>query len=159
MKMILGLALVVMGIAAPVVAQGQVAVYVHTAHDPSGLTDEATTERLKAVADMKKRLAKNGDVRLVDTPDAARISVEVVNAGAEKGDNKTVTTTKVVAGVAITQGGDAMWDFVGRANITSGTFKTTIESSIGPFGRSYGENLGRKFDDWLKKNLKALQAQ
>lgn len=144
-------------LSAPVaLAAESVKVHVFTAHDPSGLTDEPTAARLKAVEDIKKRLAKNSDVTLVDDPSAAQVAIEVTSAGAEEGRNRTVATTTVVAGTAITNPGTALPDYVGRATITSGTFKTVIESSLGPFGRTYGENLARKFEEWFKKNAKAL---
>lgn len=139
-----------------VCAAESVTVHVFTAHDASGLTDDATAARLKAVEDMKTRLAKNRNVTLVEDPAAAKIAIEVTGAGAEEGKNRTVATTTVVAGTAITNPGTALPDYVGRAIITSGTFKTTIESSLGPFGRTYGENLARKFEEWLKKNAAVL---
>lgn len=151
------LCLSLVGCGAVAFAAGSVSVHVFTAHDPSGLTDDATASRLTAVEDIKKRLRKNADVTLVDDPSAAKVQIEVISAGAEAGTNRTVATTTVVAGTAITNPGTALPDYVGRATITSGTFKTNIESSLGPFGRTYGENLARKFEDWLKKNAKALR--
>lgn len=138
------------------VAAEPVAVHVFTVHDQTGLTDDATTERVKAVDDIKKRLTKNTAVRLVDDPAAAKVVIEVTSAGQEEGTQQTVATTSVVAGVAVTHPSSKLPAYVGRATISSGTFKTNIDASIGPFNRTYGENLARKFEDWLKKNAAAL---
>jgi len=54
----------------------------------------------------------------------------------------------------VTNQGGKVLDYRARATITKGTYRTAIDASLGPFNRSYGENLGRKFEDWIKKDGK-----
>jgi hypothetical protein len=44
-----------------------------------------------------------------------------------------------------------------RAELIYGNTLTHLDASIGPFGRTYGENLGRKVEDWLKKHPEARE--
>lgn len=136
-----------------------VPVYVFTQADPSGLVDDSTAERVTAVADIKARLAKNASVRVVETLETARVAVEVLRTGAEDRGDRSVTTAVTSGGLTVVNPGTTVYRFSGHARLTSGTFSTNLESSIGPFGRSYGENLGRKIEDWIKKNAKALGIQ
>jgi hypothetical protein len=144
---------IVLALASSAAAQSPITVHIFTAHDPGGLVDEATTERLKTIPDVKKRLATQANLQVVETPEEARIIVEVISVGAEA---ITTTTTTVVGAAAISQPGAARWKHIARATIRSGTFTTNIETSLGPFGRTYGENLARKVEDWVKQNRAAL---
>lgn len=152
--------MIVLGLllSAPVSAQTPISVYIFTAHDASGLVDKPTEERLKCVADMRTRLAKFRQVQLVDSPENAKISVEIVRVGEEDSSSQTVAVTNVVGkGTAITNPSHAVPTWIAHARITSGTYQSELESSIGPFMRTYGENMGRKLEDWIQKNMAALR--
>jgi hypothetical protein len=150
--------LVTFALLVPASAQNRVRFHVFTQADPSGLLDEAGEERVKAVADIKARLSKNPQIELVDRREDARVTVEVLSAGAEDGGQGSSLVVPV-DGAAIVTAPGKKFEFVGRARLTSGTFTTNLESSVGPFGRSYGENLARKVEDWMKKNGAALGTQ
>lgn len=150
--------LVVLFTAAPALAaDDKIRIAVVTVADPSGLVDKPTEERLKAVADMKKRLSANKDVAIVERREEAQAVIEVMQAGAEEG-GPGISTVHAIGSVAVVTPPAKTWEFVGRATLTSGTFTTNFEASIGPFGRTYGENLARKVEDWLKKNVSALRS-
>jgi hypothetical protein len=136
-----------------------VPVYVFTQADASGLVDDSTAERVKAVADIKSRLSKNKAVLVVETSETARVAVEVLATGAEDRGDRSVTTAVTSGGLTVVSPGTTVYRFTGRARLTSGTFSTDLSSSLGPFGRSYGENLGRKIEDWIGKNAKILGIQ
>jgi len=143
-----------------VFAQSPIPIYVFTTHDATGLValEDTSKERTTAVADMKKRLAKNQTVRLVDTPEAATVTIEVVGAGMEWTRQGAAVTTYIGNGQAVTRQGPNTPEASSRAMLRSGTFETQIDASLGPFGRSYGENLARKVETWLEKNRATLTA-
>ena len=99
-------------------------------------------------------------VTLAESAESATIVVTVTSAGAEDTGQKSPTTIQrgVFGGVTATEG-VPLKKFAGRATLQHGPMLYHLESSIGPFGRTYGENLGRKVEDWLKKNSKSLNAR
>lgn len=150
-------ALLALLIAAPATAQ-PVTARVSTAHDASGLVDKPTTDRLAAVEDIKKRLAKSKAIALVDGD--AKILIDVTSVGWEDQGAKTVAVAAPIGnGVAAAVPPASLQEFTGRVRVTSGTFLTEFDAGLGPFGRSVGENLARKIEDWLKQNATALQAR
>jgi hypothetical protein len=136
-------------------AQLPIHLYVFTPTDPSGLTDEATRERLAAVADMKKRLTQMKDVTITESADDATIRLEVISVGGEP-TGQTFATAVPIGGAVVISRSPPMAIFTGRVKLTSGTFTTEFDAGLGPFGRSIGENLARKVEGWLNKNRKAL---
>lgn len=139
-------------------AKNGIRVYVFTQTDSSGLTDDATEARLGTVSTLKKFLAKNETVELVDDRDAAKVVVEITGVPKES----IGTSASTVAGVGrvgvVTPGQDLVVP-TGHATVTSGTFRTELSSTAGPFGRTVGENIGRKLLEWVKRNSAALQAR
>lgn len=151
-------ALSVFVIAATAMAQ-PVTVRVITAHDPSGLVDKATTDRLAAAEDLKKRLAKNKAVALTDHPDAA-VTIDVTGVGWEdRGARTAATAAPLGNGVVAAVPSTALQEFRGHVRITRGTFTTEFDAGLGPLGRSVGENLARRVEDWLKQNAAVLATQ
>lgn len=138
-------------------APAPVRLHVFTQADPSGLVDKPTSERLKAVADMKKRLARLKTVQLVERADGAQATIEVMSAGWEIDGGRSATVAAPVGSATVITGGNPTESLNARATLRSGTFTTDFEASVGPFMRTFGENLARKAEDWLKVNIDALR--
>lgn len=130
-------------------------VRVFTPHDASGLTDKPTKDRMAAVEDMKKRLVKVKGVALVDA-DAA-LGLEVTSVGWEDAGKAIATAAPLGNGIVGVSPSTTLQELRGHVRLTSGTFSTEFDAGVGPFGRSVGENLARKVEDWLKENAAALQ--
>lgn len=127
-------------------------VYVFTTETRDGFTDPDIEQRRDSVKDLRDALDGERGILLVESPDAADVTLEVLSRA------------KVGTGNYLLWGGAAaMWKkntvFVG---LTAGEYKTAIQGEAGAGIKGHwqraADNAAKKAREWIKQNRAQLVA-
>jgi len=138
----------VLTVAATASAQQRLALFVFTATDPSGFTDQTTKDRAAAVADAIKYFGKSKFVVPVATREDGQVILEITRRVKEP--TKTSIAKSMWKNNSWSRSPDSLQPFL-YGSLTVGAFTTELRSDE-PESSGESRNLAKVAEQWVRDN-------
>jgi hypothetical protein len=147
-------------IVSPVAAQTVVPVYVFTAPADGGFEDPASKRRFDSLADLKDKLEdKKKTIRLVDAPELAAITLEVVGSAKVESGTVRTTTSRGLFGDFTSESAKTVQPTV-NAVLKVGTYELPLTATntlvIGGW-KDAAQTIAVQVEKWIKANRSRLE--
>ena len=137
----------------------EIAVYVFTATDASGFTDDFQARRVESLRNLKAAIDKKKGFVLVDTAEAADITLEVVNAGQlETGNTRTKGLSTGLDGAIFGTTSKAEKKPQVHAMLRAGSYSMEFQG-VGTNLKNAADMVAKAVEKWAKQNEKQLAAK
>ena len=134
--------------------QERIRVFIFSATDPSGFTDQAAKDRAASVKDAAAALAKSKIIVVVHDAAHADVTFEVTRRVNELA--KTSIKKSMLKNNSWSRSSDSMQPFL-YGKVAVGTYTTELRSSE-PEGIEHANNLAKVFEDWVRENRAQIEA-
>lgn len=134
-------------------ARQEVAVYVFTTTDPSGFTDQFQTRRLQSLAELKAAIDKRKNLVVVETAEAADITLEIVDAGHLNTGNVSTRGLSVPVGGTLVSGASSKPEKKPQVHtvLRAGSYSMGFHG-IGRSVRNAATGVAQAVKKWAKQN-------